>query len=710
MFTKKAIKSLLAIAILNCSHNVFAEQVDLLLLYDEFTRDRYNGAPMTTMTAWVENANAAYVASQVDIQLRLVGLEFYSPSVSSISDQLTEIRRSSEVNTLRNQFGADFVALIAARDGNICGIGNFAVSATAAFNVTGVQCGYLTLIHELGHNMGLAHSRRQGDTRGVRYDYGLGYGVDREFATVMAYPQSFSTNTRLNRFSDPARACEGFTCGVAIGNSEQSDAHTALNNVRLDIANFRDSVDGGTPTTTPTPTPTTPVTVPAPSNTVASVQAQNITINWRDNSTGEDFFEIQRSISQNSGFTQIATTAQGVATYSDNNLATAQTYYYRVRASLDGTTSDWSNVATATTEGNVVVDVPAPSNLQVSTASANSINLSWSDNSINENFFEIERSINSSNAFTSLGTVGRSSTGYLDQNLSPNTYYYRVRASKDNVLSEWSNIGNTTINSTGEPTIPPETGTGINLLEQGFRVYTSQRGSDGRGYITNDGASLSLQNNIWVATSTRFNITPTTILSCDYSSNVSIEIHGIGLDENNTASSNRIFKLGGSQNWGISDFEYTGNGDVQHFDIPVGQYYTGSMRLVMANDNDSGSGNVGYYSNIMITDSSADSNLYIATADISTDYDFGLEAIDGSTATLYHVANNQANIAHELCIDNDCAPGEWKNGRYERVVNITTNESYLLEYQVDVDRGQCNISTIVNYTVHGAGLVSSQCK
>lgn len=251
-----------------------AAQVDLLLLYDDFTANRYNGNPRATLESWVNNANTAYRDSQVDIQLRLVGLEKYSPSASGIGDRLREIRNSSRVDQLRNQYGADFVSLISSSQrvssgGSICGIGNLAVNANAAFNVTGIQCGYLTLIHELGHNMGLTHSRKQGDRGGARYRYGIGYGIDNNFSTIMAYPQAFNARTRLNRFSDPNRNCEGIPCGVPIGQPQEADAHTALNNVRADISNFRAAAVGGNPS--PNPTPSLPNPTPT-SRTVFGLQ------------------------------------------------------------------------------------------------------------------------------------------------------------------------------------------------------------------------------------------------------------------------------------------------------------------------------------------------------------------------------------------------------------------------------------------------------
>ena len=107
------------------------------------------------------------------------------------------------------------------------------------------------------------------------------------------------------------------------------------------------------------------------------------------------------------------------------------------------------------------------------------------------------------------------------------------------------------------------------------------------GSFTASGCTISLTGNIWCATQETFTISSTSVLTFDFTANETGEIHGIGFDADNTASSNRIFDLAGTQNWGITDFSYSGG--TQTFSIPVGQYFTGSnMKLILVNDKDSG--------------------------------------------------------------------------------------------------------------------------
>jgi hypothetical protein len=75
----------------------------------------------------------------------------------------------------------------------------------------------LTFPHEIGHLMGLAHSRRQADGNpSGTFPWSLGHGVDDDFATIMAYAQEFGSATRKEFFSSPNLTCgdSSLPCGV----------------------------------------------------------------------------------------------------------------------------------------------------------------------------------------------------------------------------------------------------------------------------------------------------------------------------------------------------------------------------------------------------------------------------------------------------------------------------------------------------------------
>jgi len=139
----------------------------------------------------------------------------------------------------------------------------------------------------------------------------------------------------------------------------------------------------------------------------------------------------------------------------------------------------------------------------------------------------------------------------------------------------------------------------------------ADQGIVGSFSVEDIGATLVLTDNIWRKADLPFNITADTILEFDFQSTgiAEGEIHGIGFDDDDATSPDKTFKLYGTQDWGITDFEtYTGIG-LTHYRIPVGQYYTGSnMRPIFVNDNDAGSGNNSHFSNVRIHEVSSQSN------------------------------------------------------------------------------------------------------
>ncbi|ABC31143.1 protein containing QXW lectin repeats [Hahella chejuensis KCTC 2396] len=243
---KNSLKKILAAGVLaTAASTSHAATVDLMVVYDSYTSNYFKGDVNTAIRNWVSQVNTMFVNSQVDVQLRLVGAYAHEETGSNMTEVLGNLRVDSWVNQKRQEVGADYVTQLH-RTGS-CGVAYVAVDRNWSYGVVGPSCGPTTMAHELGHTMGLNHSRRQGDQSGSRYRYGVGHGVDGVFGTIMTYEWLFNA-PKVPKFSNPNLQCNGLPCGVAAGYSTEADAARAINNVRTEMAGFMPTkVGGGNP-------------------------------------------------------------------------------------------------------------------------------------------------------------------------------------------------------------------------------------------------------------------------------------------------------------------------------------------------------------------------------------------------------------------------------------------------------------------------------
>ncbi|MCV9385032.1 fibronectin type III domain-containing protein [Reichenbachiella ulvae] len=83
-----------------------------------------------------------------------------------------------------------------------------------------------------------------------------------------------------------------------------------------------------------------------------------------------------------------------------------------------------------------------PSGLTASSLSESEIELNWSDNSFDENQFQIERATSLNGVYSTVGTVGANVTSFVDSGLEGGgIYYYRVRAKfSGNEYSDYTTV------------------------------------------------------------------------------------------------------------------------------------------------------------------------------------------------------------------------------------------------------------------------------
>jgi hypothetical protein len=339
--------------------------IDLMVVYTP--RARVNAGGTSGIEAKIVNAvtkaNQAYLNSQVDMQLNLVKMaEVSYTETGNMSTSLLDLTGTSDgkmdiVHSLRDQYGADQVALVTA-ESNYCGIAYVMTSlsttfAPYAFAVVHDDSKYSclsndTLAHELGHNQGNMHDPDNSSYAGV-YPYSYGYRICGVFHDVMSYACS---SPRIPYFSNPNVYYSGQPTGVA----NYQDTARSMNGTSATVASFRSS------------TTTTPTVPTAPTNLAATTQSSSsIALTWTDKSSDDTGFKVQRS-QDGVNWSEVASLGSNVTSFTNTGLSAGTTYSYRVYAYNSVGNSAFSNTASATTTANSVdttpptVKITSPSN------------------------------------------------------------------------------------------------------------------------------------------------------------------------------------------------------------------------------------------------------------------------------------------------------------------------------------------------------------
>ena len=230
--------------------------IDVLVAYTTEIDDLYLGETQTRINHLFNVANKIFADSNTGISLRPVGLHEvnYAPSDDLFDDLTTLTFQSDEafenLGRMRNFYGGDLVVLFRTGEENgLCGLANLGGQGTQgdlsadyhkdfAYSVINIDClDDSVLAHEVGHNLGLVHSRRE-DTSGGTFPYSAGFGEDTRFVTMMAFPDDFDVVNRLYRFSDPLRACGQFQCGADKAAIDGADSVSTLNTVKYQVADY----------------------------------------------------------------------------------------------------------------------------------------------------------------------------------------------------------------------------------------------------------------------------------------------------------------------------------------------------------------------------------------------------------------------------------------------------------------------------------------
>jgi len=177
----------------------------------------------------------------------------------------------------------------------------------------------------------------------------------------------------------------------------------------------------------------------APSNLSANaISSTEVNLNWQDNSTNEKGFYLYRRGTGN--YAKVAILGANATSYDDDGLMPETSYWYKVIAYNDGGESASSNEVNVRTPSGPEPEpeLQAPTNLTATAVSYKQINLSWKDNSTNEDGYKVKVRHNGG-VYDTIAELGPNATRYEHSKLQPMTeyeYYVVVYRGEDWVNSE----------------------------------------------------------------------------------------------------------------------------------------------------------------------------------------------------------------------------------------------------------------------------------
>lgn len=163
------------------------------------------------------------------------------------------------------------------------------------------------------------------------------------------------------------------------------------------------------------------------------VSATKATLKWKDNSSDENGFQVERKIGIDGEWRVLYWASRNSTSYTVSNLDPKVDYYFRVRAyTYSGNASSVSDEILVSTALPI-----APSNVSALSVAASQVKITWQDNSDNEKGFRILRRPTTSSTFTALATVSSNTTAYVDNAVVyGKQYYYKVASYNDTGSSE----------------------------------------------------------------------------------------------------------------------------------------------------------------------------------------------------------------------------------------------------------------------------------
>lgn len=257
-----------------------------------------------------------------------------------------------------------------------------------------------------------------------------------------------------------------------------------------------------------------------PNNLVATaLGSTKVNLTWKDNSTNETGFSVERKLAGESGYGLITTLGSNQTSYTDTSVLPKTSYTYRIRSWAGAKPSATSNEASVTTPasnlssmlvprvtipakllplpdevGAPTVSLPplhptfrfspllgsklatptpaAPGGFRADSATSFSVGLAWQDLANNENGFKLERKTLNSN-FSEIAMLPANAIGYIDFDVNADSQYlYRIKSFNASGSSSYSAEIHAETAPLEKPAVPPKNGTISIKLQIGNPVYS----------------------------------------------------------------------------------------------------------------------------------------------------------------------------------------------------------------------------------------------
>ncbi|MDP8239089.1 MAG: hypothetical protein P9X24_08365 [Candidatus Hatepunaea meridiana] len=178
-------------------------------------------------------------------------------------------------------------------------------------------------------------------------------------------------------------------------------------------------------------------TVPAPSGLLGkALSDSSIWLGWRDNSSNETGYRINRNSDNTNNWNTTWTLNAGTEAFTDLNVHEGGIYWYFVLALFENATSQTTDTIEVRTPPETPTDLVAFYDGDAEIV----IHLTWHNTSQIETGFELQRKSEYNYIFETIALLDPGITDYYDSDLTPNvTYIYHIRTLLDTISSVWSN-------------------------------------------------------------------------------------------------------------------------------------------------------------------------------------------------------------------------------------------------------------------------------